>query len=380
MPRIVIAVGIAGHPIAAAGNSWIFLQWALGFRALGWDVWLVESLKSEKLVDAVWQPAQPGSSANEAHWRLTLERFGLSGQATLLIDDRAENLAEARDFAATADVFLNISGHFRSSVLEFPRAKKIYLDLDPAFTQIWAETYGTDMNLAGHDVFFTIGSRLGRAGCRAPDLGLPWIYTPPLVHLDLWPRVEDKDGAMGSLTTVAHWHGYSWCEWQGEWYKGKNEQFNLYRDLPLKTTVPLEIATEKDSNQEELAAFAAAGWNLVEARTVCSDYPAYQNYIAQSAGEFSAAKGGYVTSQCGWFSDRTVCYLASGRPVIVESTGMEPDLPAQAGLHYFRNLEEAVRACETVREDYPAQRRGARRLAEEFFSSSVVIPKMLSRL
>ncbi|MDX6767218.1 MAG: hypothetical protein SFU85_10560 [Candidatus Methylacidiphilales bacterium] len=378
MPRIVIAVGFAGHPIAAAGNSWFFLQWVLGFRDLGWEVWLVESLPSAKLIDDRWQPARPGLSANERHWQATLTRYGLHDHATLLIDDQAANLEEARDFAANADVFLNMSGHFRSTVIQFPRAKKVYLDVDPAFTQIWAEVYGSDMNFAGHDVFFTVGSRLGKDDCRAPHLGINWKHTFPPVCLGHWPETRDDD--FTRLTTVAHWQGYSWCEWKGEWYTGKSEQFALYREVPQKTQVPLEIATEIADNREELQKYAEAGWHLSDARSVCADFPSYEAFIRGSGGEFSAAKGGYVKSRCGWFSDRSVCYLAAGRPVIVESTGLEPDLPPQAGLHYFRTLEEAVRACGTVRENYPAERRGARKLAETVFSSRVVIPKMLEKL
>jgi len=378
MPRIVIAVGIAGHPIAAAGNSWFFLQWVLGFQELGWEVWLVEALPSDKLIDDQWKSAVQGNSANERYWATTLERFGLTKCATLLIDGKADNLEYARDFAASADVFLNISGHFRSKALEFPRARKIYLDLDPAFTQIWVDTYQTDMNFAGHDLFFTVGSRLGKEGCRAPDLGMTWLHTYPVVVLAKWP-CSDPD-TFSRLTTVAHWQGYKWCEWQGEWYTGKSEQFTQYRDLPRMTDVPLEIATEAGINRDELAPFREAGWNLVESKDICSDFGPYEAYIRGSAGEFSAAKGGYVKSQCGWFSDRSVCYLASGLPVVVESTGLEPDLPAQPGLHYFKTPEEAAAACNRVREDFPAQRRAARKLAEEVFASSVVIPKMLAKL
>lgn len=378
MPRIVIAVGIAGHPIAAAGNSWFFLQWVLGFQEMGWEVWLVEAIASEKLIDDQWKPALPGNSANERYWATSLDRFGLAKLATLLIDGKADNLAHARDFAASADVFLNISGHFRSKALEFPRARKIYLDLDPAFTQIWADSYKTDMNFAGHDLFFTVGSRLGQEGCRAPNLGMTWLHTYPVVVLSQWPY-SDQD-PFTRLTTVAHWQGYAWAEWKGEWYTGKSEQFALVRDLPQMTHVPMEIATEIGSNLEELAPYRDAGWKLVESAKICTGFDSYEAYIRESAGEFSAAKGGYVKSQCGWFSDRTVCYLASGRPAIVESTGLEPDLPAQPGLHYFRTPQEAARACDRVRENYPAERRAARKLAEEVFSSRIVIPKLLSKL
>jgi hypothetical protein len=187
MPRIVIATGIADYPNAAAGNSWAFLQWVLGFRAAGWEVMAVESLTSASLVGPDWTPAAPGSSANETHWHATMQRFGLAEHAVLLIDGNSPRLAAARAFARSADLMLNISGHFRSDVLEFPQATKIHLDLDPAFTQIWAETYAVDMNFEGQDVFFSVGSRLGRPDCRAPDCGRTWHPTLPPVVLDYWP-------------------------------------------------------------------------------------------------------------------------------------------------------------------------------------------------
>lgn len=379
MPRIVIASGIAGHPLAAAGNSWAFLQYILGFRELGWHVWVVESLDPAKLIGPDWKPAAPGASANEAHWQATLERFGLPPeQATLFIGGRAPNAAAARAFAATADVFLNISGHFPMDLLDFPAARKVYLDLDPAFTQIWADTYQVDMNFSGHDVFFSVGTRLGRDGCRAPTCGRTWHGTVPPVVLSHWP--EQPPVPFSRLTTVAHWQGYKWCEWQGAWYTGKSEQFTKLRELPRLTPVPLEIATEASINREELAPFREAGWRLTESAEVCATFDAYEAYIRGSAGEFSAAKGGYVLSQCGWFSDRTVCYLASGRPAIVERTGLPPEIPTGAGLHDFATPEEAAAACDRVRTDHASACRAARQLAEELFDSRRVLPAVLERI
>lgn len=378
MPRIVIATGIAGYPIAAAGNSWAFLQWVLGFRAAGWEVMAVESLTSASLVGPDWTPAAPGSSANETHWYATMQRFGLAEHAVLLIDGNSPRLAAARAFARSADLMLNISGHFRSDALEFPQATKIYLDLDPAFTQIWAETYTVDMNFEGHDVFFSVGSRLGRPDCRAPDCGRTWHPTLPPVVLDYWP--DAGPAPFTRLTTIAHWHGYSWCEWQGQWYTGKSEEFNRLRTLPKLTSAPLEIATDTHAHAVELEPFRQAGWSLAHAPTVCATYESYESYIRHSSGEISAAKGGYVLSQCGWVSDRTVCYLASGRPAVVQRTTAEPDLPTGSGLLDFSTLEEAAAACEAVHRDHAHHCRAARRLAEAHCDSHRVIARMLQRL
>lgn len=378
MPRIIIGVGIAGHPLAAAGNSWAFLQWVLGFRDLGWEVLAVEALESKKLVGSNWQPAPRGASANEAHWQRTWKRFAMEDRAVLWVDGQADKEGMARDFARTADVFLNISGHFPMDLLEMPQARKIYVDLDPGFTQVWAEGYEVDMRFAGHEVFFSVGSRLGQEDCRAPTCGLIWQSVLPPVMLAYWPaqpRAQEE-----KFTTVAHWQGYRWCEWKGQWLTGKSEEFQRLLDLPRRVDCTLEIATDVKAHREELEPYRAAGWQFADAGMVCGDYASYEDYLCRSSGELSAAKGGYVTTGCGWMSDRTACYLALGRPAIVQRTSDHPPVPMGEGLVDFADVEEAAEACRKVRCDYAAHARAARSLAEEYFSSRVVIPRMLQRI
>lgn len=378
MPKIVIGVGIAGHPIAAAGNSWAFLQWVLGFKDLGWEVLAVEALAEEKLIGPDWQPTAAGASANESHWRHTLQRFGLEGQAALFISGQSPAAAQARAFAREADVFLNISGHFPRDLLDMPQSRKVYLDLDPGFTQVWAEGYGVDMNWDGHEVFFSVGTRLGQADCLAPTGGKTWLPTLPPVVLTHWPAQPLSAGS--PFTTVAHWQGYRWCEWQDRWLTGKSEEFNRLVDLPQRCDVPLEIATDVSAHAEELRPFQQSGWRLADAAEVCRSYDSYAAYLGASAGELSAAKGGYVTTRCGWLSDRTACYLALGRPAVVQRTTAHPAVPVGTGLLDFSTPEEAAEACRRVAADHTAHGRAARRLAEEHFSSRVVIPRMLDRL
>lgn len=379
MPRkAVICVGIAAYPISGAGIAWFYLQWILGFRELGWDVWIVEELRSGKCVDANWKPCAFESSANRRHWESVLRRFGLEDYSSLLVDGKAVNFAEAQRFANDADIFLNISGHFKNRNLPTPRAKRIYLDLDPGFTQIWAEVYKSDMNFAGHDAFFTVGTRLGEEGCRAPTCGIQWQPTLPPVVLKHWPFEPQK--TFQKFSTVAHWHGYSWCEWQGEWYKGKSEEFAKFVELPKHVNAKLEIATEVTTQSGELEAFADAGWNLIEAKGVCDSLENCERYIRESSAEFSAAKGGYIVSQGGWFSDRSVCYLASGRPVVLQETGISHKVPTGTGLHTFRTLDEAAKCCHQVVHNFDAEQRAARKLVEQYFASEVVIPKMLERV
>lgn len=372
-------MGIAGHPVAAAGNTWAFLQWVLGFKEAGWEVWMVEGMASGKLIDQNWQKASYQDSANKSHWETVIRRFGLEKTSSLLIDEQAENLEEARAFAAEADLFLNVSGHFKSGVLTFPKATKVYLDLDPGFTQIWSETYGSDMNFKGHDVYFTYGTQLGSSSCRAPTCGLEWKATVPPVVMKYWP-CQPVQSVFAKFSTLAHWQGYKWCEWKGEWYTGKSEEFHKLVQVPRSVRGVIELATEVEANADELKPFAEAGWQLVNGTEISQSFSTHEAYLRESSAEFSAAKGGYVVSQGGWFSDRSVCYLASGRPVVLQGTGIERWLPEGAGFHVFSDAEEAIRVCNRVLENFEEEQAGARKLAEGYFDSHVVIRSLLGKL
>ncbi len=376
--KIVIGVGIAAQPISAVGIAWTALNWPLGFRELGWEVWVVEGLDSSKCVDLEWNSVPFEGSANEAHWGTMMGAFGLEGCSTLLVDGVAANLEELRDFAAEADVFLNYSGHFKSPEVEFPKAVKVYLDGDPAFSQAWVESYDCDMNFAAHDRFVTVGTTWDSSDRFAADCGIEWVPTFPPVTLRYWP-FEPLNG-FGRFTTIAHWEGYKNSEWGGKWLTGKREEFQRFVDVPRSVSKPIELAMSVWDHRSELGPFREAGWELREAREVCSSLDAYAAFLRGSSAEFSVAKGGYVLSRAGWFSDRSVCYAALGRPLVLQDTGVSALLPEGAGYFPFTTPREAVAACERVVGDFANQQRAARRLAEEFFASEVVLTKLLERV
>ena len=376
--KIVIGVGIASHPISAAGNTWNSLNWALGFRELGWDVWIVEAIRGDKCVDEKWQRVPVEQSANLAYWRAITAQFGFAGCATLLIDGAAPELDAFRDFCAEADLFLNLSGHFQSDAVSFPKAVKIYQDGDPAFSQVWVDSYGVDMHFAAHDRFVTAGLRLGRPGTFAPTCGIEWIPTFPPVVLRYWPYSPQEN--FDRFTSVAHWEGYKSSEWRGEWFHGKREEFQKFTNVPRLVSRPIELATHVATHEAELGPFREGGWRFTEAAPICSTLDAYAAYIRGSSAEFSIAKGGYVLSRAGWFSDRGVCYAASGKPLVAQDTGLGGLLPVGEGFHPFSTPQQAIAACERVIADFPAQQRAARALAEEYFDSAKVIARILDRL
>jgi hypothetical protein len=376
--KIVIGVGIASSPISAAGLVWNSMNWVLGFRTLGWDVWMVEAISSEKCVDACWRKAPLAQSVNLAQWNSVVSHFKFDGRATLLVDDHAPEIDTLRDFCAEADLFLNLSGHFQSTAVSFPKALKIYQDGDPAFSQVWVDSYGVDMHFAGHDRFITAGTRLGMPGTFAPTCGIEWIPTFPPVALEYWPFRSQEN--FDRFTNIANWEGYKSSEWRGEWFTGKREEFLKFTDVPKSVSRPIELATHVATHESELPPFRDGGWKFVEAASVSSTLEAYGDYIRGSSAEFSIAKGGYVLSRAGWFSDRGVCYAASGRPLVAQCTGVGDLLPVGEGFHPFSTPAEAVAACERVIADFPAQQRAARALAEEYFDSGKVLTRILDRL
>jgi hypothetical protein len=380
MPRrAIIGVGIASYPLHAAGNTWAFLQWVLGFRQAGWDVWMVENVSSAKCIDANGEKCPPERSANLAHWNSIVNEFGLSGRATVLFDGQSPDLPGLLQFARDAEFFFNISGHFKErSVLDVVR-EKIYVDIDPAFTQIWAEVYKTDMNFADHDKFVSIGRNLGNPGCHAPLARRNWLPIGVPVVLDYFtnPKPEQPGEVW---TTFTHWYGYPAVEYDGAWFGNKSEEFAKLVDLPRKTTEKLEIATNLHPDDEATKQFLESGWSLVDARPLNTPWQRYSDYLAQSRGEFCVAKNGYVRSRCGWFSDRSVAYLALGRPVILQETGWTDFYPSGEGLFSFHDEESAVAALATVAKDPARHARAAREIAERYCSAPVVVNQFLETI
>jgi hypothetical protein len=379
MPRrIVIGVGIASYPLHAAGNTWAFLQWVLGFRATGWDVWIVEDVPLSRIIDSTGQSCAPEVSANLLYWNSVVAEFGLKDRATLLVEGQSPQMPELLRFARDAELFFNISGHFRQAETLRAPARRVYVDLDPAFTQIWSEVYHADMELEAHDIFVSIGRNLGRPDCRAPLSGRKWLPIGVPVMLDYFQPAATQPRDV--WTTFTHWYGYPPVEYEGEWYGNKSEEFDKLIDLPRRTPEKLEIATDLNADDPVMNRFIASGWNLVDARPLNTPWQRYRDYAANSRGEFCVAKNGYVRSRCGWFSDRSAMYLALGRPVILQETGWSDHYPHGEGLLPFHDEESAQAALKTVAQNPVAHGRAAREIAEKYCSAPVVVSQFLETI
>jgi hypothetical protein len=378
MPRrALIGVGIANHPLHAAGNTWAFLQWVLAFRDAGWDVWMIEDQSSAKLVDANRKPCTSlAESANLAHWNSVVDEFGLRDRATLLVDGEAANKRELLDFARDAGFLFNISGHFHQADLMAAVPHRVYVDLDPAFTQIWAQIYHSPMNLDPHDIFMSIGGKLGQPDCRAPLAGRAWLPIGVPVSLEHFtlPNLEQPGEVW---TTFTHWYGYNPVEYEGQWYGNKSEEFEKLVNLPKRTGAKLEIATDLNNDDPTMDLFRKGGWNLVDARPLNTPWQRYREYAAESRGEFCVAKNGYVKSRCGWFSDRSAMYLALGRPVILQNTCWPEFYPEGEGLLAFDDEVGALAALEKVERDPVRHAKAARAIAEKYCAGPVVVNRFL---
>ena len=371
-----------GYP-QGGGHLWVYLNWALALRAAGCRViWL------EGVDDAV----DDGSVARRRRWRgrdvgecvaalkAHLARFGLADALALYSingEPLPDDLAAAGldlDAAADADLLLNLAHALPAAVVRRFR-RSAFVDTDPGLLQVWMTT--GDIRVAPHDVYFTIGETVGTPEARIPDCGLRWHYTPPPVFLAEWPVVPADPAS--SYTTITHWWGGTF-EFRGMTFSNdKGAAFLEYARLPSRTSAKLELAVCLGEHYEEWRArLEPQGWYIREAWDVSATPDEYRGYIQRSRGEFSCVKRCYVQFANAWVSDRTICYLASGKPAVVQHTGPSR-LPDAAGLFRFRSIDEAVRALVTIEADYERHCRLARSLAEEYFDGCRVVGRVLER-
>jgi hypothetical protein len=383
-PRGTIAVaGSVAQKPRHGGHTWVFLQYLLGFRRLGWDVLFLDRLDPAACTDDAGAPCPPGESKQIRFLAGVMKRFGLGRSYCLLLGAGPETVglsrAEAVERVRRSVVLLNIMGFLRDPEVLAAAPRRVFLDIDPGFGQMWRELEQADV-VAGHDAFVTIGENVGRPGCLVPTGGLDWTTTPQPVVLDHWPATSPP--ADGPLTSVASWRGaYGPVEYRGTVYGLRVHEFRKFAGLPRRCPYHCRIALDiHPSEAKDLALLAEQGWELADPRRVAGDPWAYQTFIRDSAAEFMVAKGMYVQTACGWLSDRSLCYLATGRPVLAQDTGLRDLYPTGQGLITFATPDEAVAAAEELRRNYPCHARAARALAEEYFDSDRVLGRLLDRL
>jgi len=359
------------------GATWAILQYLLGLKRLGHDVCLIESVPQKALKP---KGCALANSENAAYFRGIVADFGLAGHAALLLAGTEETVGlthrQLRTIARHADVLLNVSGMLEDPALLEPVPRRVDLDLDPAFIQLWHSAHGIDMRFAAHTHFVTVGRGIGRADCPIPTCGREWIPTFQPVVLDEWPVATRLERA--ALTTIANWRGYGSVEHEGQHYGQKAHSLRQFFALPKRSAEKFSPALAIHPGEEkDLAALAENGWTVLDPAKVARTPHAYRRFIQGSKAEFGIAKTGYVLSRSGWFSDRSACYLASGRPVIAQETGFSRDLPAGEGLFAFQTMDEVIAAIEAMNADYARHARG---VAEEYFDSDKILSRLLNKV
>ena len=373
--RAVVSGMVAGDP-HQGGASWAVLQYVLGLEQLGCDVLLVEE----------WELPDPDVSLprtpSAAYFRDVIGAFGLEDRSALLRSGTDETVGvpygRLRERCAGADLLLNVSGILTDEDLIADIPVRTYVDLDPVFNQLWHQS-GIDMRFDAHNRFVTVGQALGSPACPAPTLGRDWITTLPPVVLEQWPVVPGPGD--GSFTSVGNWRGYGSVELDGVRYGQRVHSMREFVELPRRTDARFRLALAiHPDERSDLEALDTNGWELLDPIEAAGTPERYRRFIGASTAELGIAKSGYVLSRSGWFSDRSACYLASGRPVLAQETGFSRFLPAGEGLLSFETIDDAVAGVESIRSHYARHSGRARELAEELLDSDRVLGRLLDRL
>jgi hypothetical protein len=333
----------------AGGHTWALRQWALGLRQAGAAAVVVDPSARR----------QPGAARRARSSR------------------RPSSPARPHRRTASAAAVLNIMGALSRDERAHDGVS-VFVDIDPGYPQMWRELGLADM-LAGHDRFVTIGENIGQDGCAIPTCGIDWITTPPPVALDAWTPGPPGGRA---FTTVATWRNdYGTVAFDGVTYGSRVHEFRKFFELPRLVDAEFELALDIDrAETADLKALAAGGWRLVDPRRVAGTAQAYRAYIHSSRAELCVAQNMYVATRSGWLSDRSLCYLAAGKPVLAQDTGFSARYPVGEGLIAFSTLEEAAAGVEEIERDYERHSRAARALAEEYFDAGKVLARLLERL
>jgi len=383
--RAVVTGMIATYPVGGVG--WDYGQYALGLEKLGWDVIYLE--------DTGWQTYDPvrGEYGEDCTYGVRFLQESLRQLSPALagnwhfraMDGRCYGMDRRRleSVVAGADLFLNVSGGTLLRDEYMPCSRKALIDSDPGWNHFvnfpkwdaspgWQGAHG----YRAHDFFFTYAERMGRPDCVLPDMGIHWHPTRPLVVMDCWRPIPPAE----KWTTVMTWNNFRRpVEYGGRTYGTKELEFPKVEGLPARLgQVQLELAT--GGSGAPVQQWQRLGWQVVDSHSVSGTVNAYRDYIQQSRGEFSVAKNLYTATRSGWFSCRSVCYLAAGRPCVVQDTGFSEIIPTGCGLMAFSDLDSAVDAVARVEADYPTHQRAAIDVARSYFDSRVVLGDMLAAM
>src|SRR5579884_473809 len=374
---VVVVLGMMGRT-PFAGIAWQVLHYLEGFHRLGYEVYYVEDTG-----DWAYDPVQCAVTEDCSYaveyigrqmaWCAMPDRWayrsGVDGTLYGPLSPRLSNIWER------ADVLVNLTGttvlcdeHMRVPV-------RIYLETDPVLPEIevaQGRSFTIDL-LAAHTHHFTFGENVGRADCKVPLGQFRYRPTRQPVVLSWWHSASSV-AQDGRFTTIGNWQQSGKdIEWNGDtYYWSKHHEFMRFLDLPSRTPQCLELALSQiDADARSL--LVGNGWVLTDATNLSLETMPYHRYICESRGEFTVAKDQNVRLRSGWFSDRSACYLAAGKPVVTQSTGFEQVLPTGEGLFAFQSMEDILSAFDTIAGEYQSHSQAARELAHEYFGAEKVL-------
>ncbi|HEX4644813.1 MAG TPA: glycosyltransferase family 1 protein [Verrucomicrobiae bacterium] len=372
---IIIFAGTIGRS-GLGGQAWASLQYLLGFRALGHEVYYLEDCGESSWVFD-WEKEEWTVELDypAAYVRECLKPFGFEDRWIYRAGDKCLGLPldQFQDVCSNAELLI-----MRAVPLwvwrpeyELPK-RRAFIDVDPGFTQISIANgdEGLSRGIARCERRFTIAQRIAKPDCRIPIIGGPWFTTLPPVSLPHWAVA---DGGDGCFTSIVRWQGFREASFNGVAYGQRDKEFPKYIDLPRLTSQPFRIAV-MGIEPEKLACH---GWKVAPGEVVSKTPASYGDFIRASRAEFSVPKHGYVETRGGWFSDRSVCYLASGKPVLIEDTGLGDWMPSGGGVVPFSNLAGAKHGIADINANYERHCREARNLAETIFATDKVLPPFL---
>jgi hypothetical protein len=369
---------------ATAGHIDSIMAYPVGLQRLGHEVYVMEHVGRGRSTNSANQHVPFDQWDGRHHFEEVMRSYGMWPRCCLIYRHGEAThgmpYAEAVKVAERCDLLMTRSGeiHKAEEIFSNPGCR-LYIDGNPGNTQVFLQQRGGEYEaLDQYDHLFTLGLNIGTDACRIPTGNRHWHPILRPVVLPLWPTCLDP--ASTRFTTISSWKGRTTFQWQGTDSGEKSDSWLKFIELPKKTAQELEIALRIEPRDEvDGDTFRQHGWRLTDPRGLRT-LTDYRRYIAQSRAEFSVAHHRVVEFSIGWFSDRSALYLASGRPVLVQSTGIESHLPTGKGLLTYRTMDEALVGIEDINRDYLGHCRAARDIAETYFDADRVLTNILARV
>ena len=367
-----------------AGVTYQFLHFLLGLRRLGYDPFYIED-SGRWIYDPRRNDLSPDATGNLNAVVPVLEMHGFKdrwafrgnypgGKCYGMTEEKILRLYRE------ADAFLNVTGAQELREEHLACRRRIYVETDPVAAEIKVAQgdQATSAALTAHDTHFSYGGNFGQPDCRVPLERFKWQPTVQPVALDLWENNFPKaNGA--AFNTIATWHNKGKdIVFNGEkYYWSKDREFKKILDLPTRRGTPFELAVGVDEKTRRR--LTKNGWHITDPVKLSSDMTSYREFILKSRGEFTVAKDQNIRLRSGWFSDRSACYLAASRPVIVQDTAFGSYLPTGKGLFAFQTMEDILAAVDEIESDYAGNCRAAREIAAEHFAAEKVLGSLMQR-